>query len=97
MKTWTRAAVLTKCGGTCRGGDGYIKAGEPMLELRLVEMNVRKIRCVDCAGEQPPSDLPALLERSAIAPSPLVRDGVVKLPFDARLAQTGEREPGEDD
>lgn len=96
-RQWTRAAVLTKCGGPCRKGDGYIKAGEPMLELRLVESNVRKVRCAECAGEPVPANLPPLVNRSAIPPTPLARFDANSLPFDFRSVRSGEREPGSDD
>lgn len=74
MKTWTRAAVLTKCGGPCQGGDGYIPPGGPMLLLRLTEISTTKIRCVQCAGEKPPADLPYAEERIAFSPMPRAAD-----------------------
>lgn len=60
-------------------------------------MTARFVRCRNCADGEPPEDLPAFAPpQIAIAPSPLVRAGVVKLPFDYRMAQAG-REPGSDD
>jgi predicted nucleic acid-binding Zn-ribbon protein len=85
--------MAEKCG---RCGERF-NVGQPQLVIEPREVTGRKfLRCRTCADEPVPDDLPALAERTPIEPSPLVRAGMVKLPFDYKAAQAG-REPGEED
>ncbi len=76
-----------------------------MLELRSPSWTKGKVRCVDCAGEPVPVNIPPLPARKAIEPTAIVRAGTAALPFgrfetlaDFKMAAAGvDREPGEDD
>ena len=95
MRTWVCADALTLCGGICQG---QIRPGEPMQKIALPgagNSKVKRVRCRHCADEPVPVDIPESI-KAGIEPSPLVRAGVVKLPFDFKAAQAG-RDPGEDD
>lgn len=93
MRTWTRAPYERICAGPCRGP---IYQGQPMLVLTSPAWTGGKIRCMHCAGEPVPRDLPPLERKTKpLEPTPLVRAGTVKLPFDFKVAAAG-REPGED-
>ncbi|MEO8679237.1 MAG: hypothetical protein ABI665_09340 [Vicinamibacterales bacterium] len=60
-------------------------------------MKRRLYRCSNCAEGPAPTDLPALIVRSApVVPMQPLRAAVNDLPFDYKSAQVG-REPGEDD
>lgn len=79
MNTWSRAAALTLCGRCTR----YIEKGEPLFLIPVDGVKKPKQRCVNCAGEPVPADLPL----------------DAKPPQFAAVAQGlnfGEREPGED-
>lgn len=94
MRTWVRTPLDRRCGGPCQD---TIPKGSPMLLIRPATLGRDLVRCVRCAGDTPPADLPPLVERSipTFEPQPLVRAGTVKLPFDFKLAQVA-REPGEE-
>lgn len=68
-----------------------------MLEIRIVSILARKVRCEQCAWPSPP-DLPAaIVQRERSEPAPMVKVGAVKLlRFDPKLAAAG-REVGSDD
>src|SRR5580704_6292796 len=88
MRTWRLAPRVVRCG---RCGS-RIEIDQPVLEIKLAETADALHRCKDCAGEPVPPDLPKQREQQrGITPRPLVRLGAVKLPFDAKLAATGER------
>lgn len=104
MKTWTRAAIETKCG---RCG-AWIPVGDPL--LRLVTGLVKLPRCARCAnamGLAIPSDLPPFVpkvstitpipKRSAARRLPLIADQLVDVKARAAGDEPPEREPGCDD
>lgn len=91
MKTWTRAAGEMICGGDC---DVRIQSGEPVLLLTLPGVTSVKRRCVRCAGEAPPVNLPLPELRPEPEPLPFTRFSVGTLPLDWKHAQAGERDPG---
>lgn len=97
MRIWERRPIGVKCG---RCGS-KIPIGDPVQFITAdARWSVKTTfaRCRHCAEGKPPADLPALVSpQVAIEPSPMVRAGKVKLPFDYRLRQSGEREPGSDD
>ena len=97
MRIWERNPAGTKCGGC--GLQMAIGAPRQVITPDASRSMKRKFyRCQKCGDEPAPADLPPLTSRQvAIEPTPLVRAGMVKLPFDYRMAQTGEREPGSDD
>lgn len=97
MRTWTRAIDVTLCGGPC----GHrIQTGDPMLEIRLdiLSKSRRLLRCVRCAGEPVPVDLPPLFSKT-IQPTPTalvhIATGANALPLDWKSAGAG-REPGQE-
>ena len=104
MRTWTRADRVTLCG---RCEHRFLSVGEPMLVIRLQGREF--IRGARGEGPAPP-DLPPLVERTGITPTPLVRLAVGMLPLawkrqpapdrpgalDFKARATGEREVGEE-
>ena len=93
MKTWTRADVVTLCGGPCP--NSFIQPGEAMLVITLQGLKP-KYRCRQCAGEPVP-DLPALVEQARARPTDMtpVRQ-LTGLPLDWKTKQSGEPEPGQE-
>lgn len=95
MRNWTRAEVVTLCGGPC--ANSFIQPGEPMLVISLTGVSRKTFRCRQCAGEPVP-ELPAFVERTG--PKPIGMTPVRQLaglPLDWKSRQSGEREPGCDD
>ena len=97
MRTWARVRLATACGGC----GAIVLTGAPMLLLTMPGLNTPKYRCSTCAGEATP-DLPPLAEHPRVVPTParpaFTRIGALAktLPFDYKMAQAGEREPGEE-
>ena len=98
MRTWARVRLATACGGC----GAIVLTGAPMLLLTMPGLTTPKCRCAACAGEAPP-ELPPLADHPVRSPTP-ARPAFTKLgaltktlPFDYKSAQSGEREPGEDD
>lgn len=75
---------------------------EPMLVLAIVGVERQYLRCVECAGEPVPANLPDLPARSiGIQPTRILRPeqsfaAVGHLAGDWKMKQAG-REPGEED
>lgn len=98
MTTWTRAAVVRRCG---RCSD-EIEVGEPMLEI-ATGAGRALVRCHRCADTPVPTDLPALPVRPPTTPPrgqstlPLREPMPETMRADWKRASAGEREPGEDD
>ena len=93
MTAWTRAPFHILCGLCAR----VIRRGDPVLLLTLPGLTRVKRRCSNCAGEAPP-DLPAIVEVVIPSPTPMVPvRRLAGLPFDWKIRQAGEREPGCDD
>lgn len=96
MKAWARAVSRCFCG---RCGK-EIPAGQPYLGYRWPEGKRTLIRCEGCAGERPPAVVEvAASQVPRVTPQPVERMtklSLVKLPTDYKLAQSGERDPGEE-
>ena len=90
MRRWKRAVVTVRC-GAC---PSLIPAGDPAQEVILPGMKRSLVRCRGCADGDVPPDLPAVMETTA--PAGMVRFQPSLLPRDFKLAQAGEREPGEE-
>ena len=111
MRTWTRAPSGGQLCGRC--GQLVPESAPVLVVTSPTGKPWRFFRCPTCAGEPVPAAIPAREVASAmpLKVPPLGRSGRVSpirrpvplatiakdLPFDARMAQTGEREPGEDD
>lgn len=63
-REWMRVPVARFCGycGTKRS----IAKGEPALFVNLAGVKRQLVRCRDCAGEEPPDDLPELPQHASI-------------------------------
>jgi hypothetical protein len=92
MGTWTRAAQAMRCGGPC-AGHFPIAVGDPVMVFKVRAVSTRFVRCVVCAGEPVPADLPAYEPPVPKPPTPPVQPREV----DVKARAAGEREPGEDD
>jgi len=94
VRTWRRAFITERCG---RCGKP-IETGAPVQEIQpLAGLRRPKLRCVACADEAEPVDLPALVARQIpMTPMAHIRTGLDTLPLDFKQRQMG-REPGEDD
>ena len=94
MKTWARAKLERRC-GFCGNS---IAVGEPFLERWIAGHGWKKVRCIKCAGELAPDDLPLLMPRliAAVPMTPIAPMRPVRgLALDWKQRQA-EREPGED-
>lgn len=100
MRAWDRARYADYCGHCGRA----IAMGEPRYVI-TPNRSRAFIRCVACAGEAVPEDLPALVEAlpvpiAPIAPIPkpftLDRRPLSSLASDWKTRASG-RDPGEDD
>ena len=88
-RTWMRLRLALEC-GSCRR---LIGVGEPALEVRLDGVTWERLRCVTCAGEPPPADLPPLVPLPVVAPVPKPRrptPGVLPLDVKARQFPEGD-------
>jgi len=56
VKEWRRELFGSGCGSCAR----VILRGQPVLVITLPGCSVKKLRCIDCAGEPFPKDLPEL-------------------------------------
>jgi hypothetical protein len=98
MKTWGLAPIDGLCG---RCGH-RIRRDEPRLMLTIDVLKKIRLRCVACAGEPVPTDLPPLVVPPAIIVPTYKRKhaplfaSVGALALDWKAKQAG-REPGEDD
>ncbi len=63
-RMWKRAPVACYC-GYC-GLNRKIERGEAAVYIRVRPESRELVRCQECAGEQPPEDLPELLEAGGI-------------------------------
>ena len=90
MRTWLRAIGGEMCGGPC---GQQLPAGAPMLHFALPGITQRILRCVPCAGEKPPPDLPTAVTLPKSS-EPVALKSL--LPLDWRARQAHEREPGEE-
>lgn len=61
MRTWTRKRIEQVCGVCGRA----IYIGQPLLEFAIAGLTRKPVRCLDCAGEPVPADLPPLEVRPA--------------------------------
>lgn len=90
MKRWVYADIGRRC-GNC---DAPVAAGTPILRLALPGVTAAKWRCETCAGPPNVEQLEEAAKR--VEPSRLAEyqfSQVTKnLPFDPRMAQTGERD-----
>jgi hypothetical protein len=66
MKQW-RVAGPTRICGNCGAA---IAAGTPMLAYHLVQVRRELVRCVTCAGEPVPADLPSTATPPAVPLAP---------------------------
>jgi hypothetical protein len=98
-RMWRRAPVNHCCGFCAKA----IHQGDPAIFIKIPPVVREKVRCVECAGEKPPDDLPPLLTPGGIETS-----GFTKLVKSAPHRTRGAlkqavkewmpyREPGEDD
>jgi hypothetical protein len=101
MKAWQRASRAWVCGSCANIFD----KGTPQLLIYVPLVKDPKRRCQTCAGEPVPADLP---DRAPITTVPTGTTPALPFasvgsmakqvkPFDYKAAQSGEREPGEDD
>ena len=74
-RVWRRAPVACFC-GYC-GLKRAIQRGEPAIYVRVKPEMRELVRCADCAGEQPPDDLPELHEPGGIETSGFTAIGKV--------------------
>lgn len=100
MATWQRARIDERC-GRC---NQRVRETDPILVRTLEALSPtarRRVRCQVCVGESPDQgqldQFDEAAERAAIvadgAPAPFEFSGATKpLPFDAKQAQTGERD-----
>lgn len=58
-RMWRRAPVNCLC-GYC-SPPRAIRQGDPAIYIKIPPVKREMVRCVECAGEQPPDDLPELL------------------------------------
>lgn len=96
MRTWERVRLAEKCGGCGRGLD----VGTPIQVIRTEGITKRRVRAECCSDG--PADVEALerfdVQEDGKASKPVtVIDapeflGVTRCLFDAKVAQTGERE-----
>lgn len=76
-----------KCGGPCAK---VIPAGKPVMVVDVPTLSRKRLRCVKCAGETPPVDLPPLPAPTAPETFPFVRFGPGMLPLDFKQKASGE-------
>lgn len=109
MTTWTRARMTESCG---RCGE-VVRKGESLLEIRLKgtrmdkgeptgPIDVKRVlkRCLPCGEKYAPcpADLPESVAPPVVwSPPAMTRVSRGMLPADFKLAQAGDREPGEGD
>lgn len=87
MRTWTRAAVTTLCGGRC---GGTVNVGDPVQLVEVPGMRRKLIRCEQCADSQVPPDLPeAIVKGTVAAPSGFARFSRASVPKDFKALAAG--------
>lgn len=116
MRTWSLAPFDQVCGfdprHVIRRGEPRLvidldvqqpKSGTPMNAETMAARPTPRVRCVRCAGEAVPTDLPPLDQHGQVPwiPTPK-RSAIEKRPLfalalDWKQKALGEREPGEDD
>lgn len=69
MTRWTRAGRGVRC-GAC---DAPIASGEPVARFEIAGLRRVLLRCVACAGEAVPCDLPAPVVTIGPTPTPIAR------------------------
>jgi hypothetical protein len=65
MRAWKRTPIRIACGNCCR----WIARGAIYRSIRLVGVQAELRRCIECAGDGPPPDLPELIAPTMIAPT----------------------------
>lgn len=92
MRTWTQSALGFVC-GSCAA----IYAPEtPVCLILLPGLKHPKLRCVECAGESAPVDVPLRSQRPAEPAGMASIRSLTGLSFDWK-ARASKREPGDDD
>lgn len=86
MRTWRRFDGEKLCGRCAQP----IYRGQPFLEIQLPSVHERLTRCIDCAEESVPADLPPLTTPEPPKPMMHVPSGPNTLPLDFKPRQTGE-------
>jgi len=87
MKIWRRARRAQWCGGVC----GHLIAkGDVLLELHIDGLERTLRRCVACAGEEPPAEVPDVPpDLPKLGPLTMHRFSADMLPLDVTAAQAG--------
>src|SRR5262245_53172520 len=83
VREWTRAIFQCNCGGC--GNPIYV--GQPMLRFRVESISRPLARCLQCADEPVPKDLPTLEQ---LQPAPIRPTGQSRLPL-SRISEIAER------
>jgi hypothetical protein len=98
MKAWERARGERRCGQCGQ----LIAIGQPLLLFGIAGHAWRKVRCVGCAEDPVPADLPPLelpiraVPMTPIQPMAPIGASLGLLPLDWKRRAAVERDPGEE-